>query len=73
MPLVQVKLIDNMFTPKQKQEILRSLTNAMVATESENMRPVTWVNLKEVRSGEWGIGSQAWTTTAVQALALGKQ
>jgi 4-oxalocrotonate tautomerase len=71
MPLIQVKLIENVFTPAQKRQIITKLTDAMVSIEGENMRPVTWVVIEEARSGEWGIGGQAMTTEAVQALAAG--
>ncbi len=71
MPLIQVKLIENVFTPAQKKEIITKLTDAMVAIEGENMRPVTFVTIEEVRSGEWGIGGKAMTTDAVHALAAG--
>jgi 4-oxalocrotonate tautomerase len=43
----------------------------MVSIEGENMRGVTWVVVEEVASGDWGIGGQALTTEAVQALAAG--
>jgi 4-oxalocrotonate tautomerase len=72
MPLIQVKLIENVFTPAQKSQIITKLTDAMVSIEGENMRPVTWVVIEETRSGEWGIGGQAMTTDAVHALAAGK-
>jgi 4-oxalocrotonate tautomerase len=72
MPLIQVKLIEEVFTPAQKKEIITKLTDAMVSIEGENMRPVTWVVIEEVRSGEWGIGGQAMTTDDVRALAGGK-
>ena len=71
MPLIQVKLIENVFTAAQKKQIITKLTDAMVSIEGENMRPVTWVVIEEARSGEWGIGGQAMTTEAVQALAAG--
>ena len=71
MPLINVKVIEGVFTPEQKQDMIRKLTDAMVSIEGENMRPVTWVVLEEVRSGEWGIGGQAMTTEAVHALAAG--
>ena len=61
------------FTAKQKHEVITKLTDAMVSIEGENMRSVTWVIIEEVRSGEWGIGGQALTTKAVQALALGSK
>ena len=72
MPLVQVKLIEGVFSDKQKQEIIRKLTDAMVSIEGENMRPVTWVVLEEVKSGDWGIGGKALTTNDVKELAAGR-
>ena len=71
MPLVNVKLIDGVFTTAQKQEMIRKLTDAMVSIEGENMRGVTWVIVEEVKSGQWGIGGGALTTADVKALAAG--
>jgi 4-oxalocrotonate tautomerase len=73
MPLIQVKLIENVFTPAQKKEIITKLTDAMVAIEGENLRPVTWVVIEDVRSGDWGVGGQGLTTDAVRAMAAGKK
>jgi 4-oxalocrotonate tautomerase len=50
MPLIQVRLIEGVFTPEQKQEMIAKLTDAMVSIEGENMRPVTWVVIEEVAS-----------------------
>jgi 4-oxalocrotonate tautomerase len=71
MPLIQVRLVENVFSAQQKQEMIKKLTDAMVSIEGENMRGVTWVTIEEVKSGEWGIGGQALTTDAVKALAAG--
>jgi 4-oxalocrotonate tautomerase len=71
MPLINVKLIEDVFTPEQKQQIVADLTEALVAIEGENMRDVTWVVVEEVRSGDWGIGGKPLTTDAVKALAAG--
>jgi 4-oxalocrotonate tautomerase len=71
MPLINVKLIEEVFTPEQKREVVERLTDAMVAVEGENMRPVTWVIVEEVRSGDWGIGGKPLTTGDVRALAAG--
>jgi 4-oxalocrotonate tautomerase len=72
MPLVQVKLIEGVFTEAQKREIVSKLTDAMVSVEGEAMRPVTWVVVEEVRSGAWGIGGRPLTAADVKALAAGK-
>jgi 4-oxalocrotonate tautomerase len=72
MPLVNVKLIEGVFTSTQKQEMIRKLTDTMVSIEGENLRPVTWVFIEEVKSGDWGIGGDPLTAKGVQALAEGK-
>ena len=72
MPLIQVKVIEGVFSEAQKGEMVRKLTDAMVSIEGENMRPVTWVIVEEVKSGDWGIGGQPLTTADVKALAAGK-
>ncbi len=71
MPLVNVRLIEGVFTPEQKREMVRRLTEAMIAIEGENLRPVTWVVIEEVKSGDWGIGGNPLTTNDVKGLAAG--
>jgi 4-oxalocrotonate tautomerase len=72
MPLVNVKVIEGVFTPSQKQEIILKLTDTMVSIEGEAMRPVTWVVIEEVKSGDWGIAGNPLSTNDVKALAAGK-
>lgn len=72
MPLINVKVIEGVFTPEQKAEIAERLTDAMVSIEGENMRSVTWCVLDEVKSGDWAIGGQRLTTEAVHELAAGQ-
>ncbi len=71
MPLVNVKLIEGVFTPAQKLEMIRKLTETMVSIEGENLRQATVVILEDVKSGDWGIGGKALTTDEVKALAAG--
>jgi 4-oxalocrotonate tautomerase len=68
MPLVNVRLIEGVFTPEQKRQMIHQLTEAMVEIEGENLRPVTWVVVEEVKSGDWGIGGNGLTTADVHAL-----
>jgi 4-oxalocrotonate tautomerase len=72
MPFVNVKVIEGVFSDEQKQDMVRKLTDAMVDIEGESMRPVTWVVVEEVHSGDWGIGGKALTTSDVKALAAGQ-
>ena len=72
MPLVRISMIEEVFTPAQKRQIIEKVTDAMVAVEGERMRGVTWVVLDEVKSGDWGIGGQCLTAKAVHDLAAGR-
>jgi 4-oxalocrotonate tautomerase len=73
MPLIQVKLIEEVFTPAQKKEIITKLTDAIVAIEGENLRPFTLVTVEDVRSGDWAVGGKTLTTSDVHVLAAGKE
>jgi 4-oxalocrotonate tautomerase len=68
MPFINVKVIEGVFSAEQKQEIIGRLTDTMVEIEGEAMRPVTWVTVDEVRSGDWGIGGNPLTTSDVKSL-----
>jgi 4-oxalocrotonate tautomerase len=72
MPLIEVHLIEKVFSSEQKRQIIQKLTDAMVSIEGENMRGVTWVKISEVTSGDWGIGGKPLTTEAVKELAAGR-
>ena len=72
MPLVNVKVIEGVFTSDQKHEMIRKLTDTMVSIEGENLRPVTRVLDEEIKSGDWGIGGNPLTIDDVRALAAGK-
>jgi 4-oxalocrotonate tautomerase len=72
MPLVDIQLIAGVFDKAQKQEMIRKVTDAMVSIEGEAMRPVTWVRIQEIASGEWGIGGKGLTVADVRAMQNGK-
>ena len=72
MPFVNIKLIEGVFSDSQKKEIITKVTDAMVSIEGENLRPVTWVVLEEVKSGDWGIGGKGYTTEDVKKIAAGE-
>jgi 4-oxalocrotonate tautomerase len=71
MPLVNVKLIEGVFTDGQKAQIISDLTDAMVRIEGESLRGVTWVVIEEVAGGNWAIGGQPLTAAAVLEMANG--
>ena len=63
-----MKLIKGVFDVSQKREMIEKLTDTMVEIEGEAMRPVTWVTIEEVESGDWGIGGKPLTTQDVHDL-----
>jgi 4-oxalocrotonate tautomerase len=65
--LVPVRMADS----SKAIQIVRDLTEAMVVIEGEAMRPVTWVIVEEVKSGDWGIAGNPLSTGDVRALAAG--
>lgn len=73
MPLVTIDIIENVFTPAQKKEIIEKVTETMVGIEGETLREVTWVRINEVKEGNWGIGGQTLDAATVHAMARGLQ
>ena len=71
MTLIQVTLIEGVFTAPQKRVIIERLTDAMAEIEGESMRKSIWCVVMEVASDEWGIGGRTLTTDDVKALARG--
>lgn len=69
MPLVNIDVIKDVFTPAQKREIIERVTEAMIEVEGEAMRPVTWVRIQEVEQGDWAIGGQLLGAADVHAMA----
>lgn len=68
MPLINVKLIQNVFTPEQKAEMASKLTDAMVSIEGEALRRVTWVVIEEVQESHWSIGGEALQSDDVRRM-----
>jgi 4-oxalocrotonate tautomerase len=69
MPLVNIEVIKDVFTPSQKRELIAKVTEAMVSVEGEKMRGVTWVRIHEFEQGHWAIGGNPLTAADVHALA----
>ena len=68
MPLITVKLIEDVYTPEQKVTIIEKLTDAMVTIEGENLRQLTFVLIEEVKQGDWGVGGKPLTASDVHRL-----
>lgn len=71
MPLVTIDVVKDVFTTEQKAEMISKVTDTMVELEGEALRGVTWVRIVEVEQGDWGIGGQLLTASAVHEMAKG--
>ena len=68
MPLVNIEVIENVFTPAQKREIIEKVTDAMISIEGEALRPYTLVKIDEVKDGNWSFGGKIVTASDVHRL-----
>ena len=71
MPLADIEVIEGVFDEEQKAQMIQKVPNAMVDIEGDAMRSVTWVRVKEVRSGHWGIGGNTPSSDDIKAMAAG--
>lgn len=68
MPIVNIKVIENVFSDTQKREIIEKVTDAMLTVEGEAMRGVTTVIIEEVKESNWAIGGQCLTSADVHKM-----
>jgi 4-oxalocrotonate tautomerase len=61
MPFVNIKLVEGVFTTKQKHEMAAAITEVMVRFEgSEAFREVVWVLIEELHNDGWHIGGRSF-------------
>jgi len=68
MPLVNVKVMENVLTDQQKSQIADRITDTLATVVGEPVRPVTWVVIEDIPSGQLSIGGQAVTTEGVREM-----
>ena len=71
MPVVNVRLMENVLSPGQKQEIAEQITETLVSVIGEPVRELTWVIVDDIRSGQLSIGAKPITTEAVKDMLAG--
>jgi 4-oxalocrotonate tautomerase len=68
MPLVNIELIENVFTPAQKKEMIEKVSEVMISIEGEALRPYTLVKIDEVKDGNWSVGGKIVTASDARRL-----
>jgi 4-oxalocrotonate tautomerase len=72
MPLVNIEVIENVFTPAQKKEMIEKVTDVMISIEGEALRPYTLVKIDEVKDGNWSVGGKIIKAADVHRLQQSK-
>ena len=68
MPLINIEVIENVFTPAQKKELIEKVTDALISIEGEALRPYTLVKIDEVKDGNWSVGGKIVTASDARRL-----
>jgi 4-oxalocrotonate tautomerase len=71
MPVVNVRVMENVLTPDQKTEIAKQVTDTCASVIGEPARELTWVIVDDIASGALSIGGSQITTEAVQEMLAG--
>jgi 4-oxalocrotonate tautomerase len=71
MPLVDIKLIEGVFSEDEKKKLIKDVTDVIVSFMGENLRSHILVVVQEVKSGSWGVGGQAIGFEEVRAMQAG--
>ena len=70
MPLVAIDVVRDVLSPRQEQDLIAKVTEAMVSVAGVDLRGVTWVRINEFESRDWAIGGSALRTADLQAFAV---
>jgi 4-oxalocrotonate tautomerase len=71
MPLVNVRVIEQVLSAEQKQEIAKQFTETFASVVGEPVRELTWVIIDDIGSGALTMGGNPVTTDAVKGMLEG--
>lgn len=73
MPIIDVKVMEGVLSTEQKQRIAQGVTDVFADVVGPPVRPVTWVVIQDVASGQWTMGGDPVTTEGVKELLSGSR
>jgi 4-oxalocrotonate tautomerase len=71
MPIVDIKVIQGVFTTEEKQLLVKRVSETVIALEGDALRPLTHVGITETANGEWAMDGKYYTAKDVKALRAG--
>lgn len=69
MPFIHVRAMEGAWSPKQRRELVRRITEAVVDIQGEGLRQSTLVLWDDIKSGHFAIGGAERTTALVRKAA----
>ena len=61
MPLIHLKVLEGAFSPGQKTELVKKLTDVFGSIKGDSFSAVTWVVVEDIASGQWEIRGKPLT------------
>ncbi len=71
MPVVNLRVMENVLSREQKQEIAQQFTDTLASVIGEPVRELTWVIVDDIGSGALSIGGNAVSTEGVREMLAG--
>jgi len=76
MPIIEVKVIKNVFDTNQKRQIISNLSNAMIdiiGVDTPAVRSVTSCLIVEIEEQHWGIGGRGLSASDFHDLVMDRR
>ena len=68
MPLIDVTLLEGVYSSEEKADLIRELTDALGRVGGAAMREATSVRIHEIRDGNWGYAGNVYPVAEAKAL-----
>jgi 4-oxalocrotonate tautomerase len=69
--LVRITLMGDVLSGDQKRQLVKNVTDGIVAVVGENLRPYTIIAIDEAKSGDLALGGHCLTADDMRAIAAG--
>lgn len=74
MPFIQLTTMEKTLSHEEKQEIIKRITDAVVAVEGEEFRSSVWVVINDsIAEQQFGIGGRTLTAEAYKAVRAARK
>ncbi|MDW4496873.1 tautomerase family protein [Sulfitobacter sp. D35] len=68
MPLIDIQVMQGVFSPDEKSDIIARVTQAFGSVAGQALAEATSIRIHEIDSGSWGYAGHAMTTEDARAM-----